>query len=116
MKHIFILTVSTLYLCASMGNCLDCHPKLAKDIQNDKKHVVMKGCVECHTPNEKPTLECGDKCFSCHSKEDMDVEEIPQHKVFEECRECHEIKTQHIFNPTQNFEQSHRNSLQEFLF
>jgi hypothetical protein len=116
MKYIIFLITLAISLYASMGNCLECHPKLAKDIQNDKNHLPMKGCIKCHTPSKKKLPECGDRCFKCHSHEDMEDEDIPQHRVFENCRDCHAVDSEHIFNPADSFNQSRNSSLQEFLF
>ncbi|NPA59742.1 MAG: hypothetical protein GXO30_04680 [Epsilonproteobacteria bacterium] len=116
MKYIIILSILTLSLYGSMGNCLDCHKKLAKNIDKDKNHLAMKSCIECHSASTKNYLECGEKCFSCHSQDDLEPQKIPQHKVFEECRECHEVKTKHLFTPDTSFEQSHNDSLKDFLF
>ncbi len=116
MKHIAILIILTISLYAEMGNCLDCHQKLAKSIEKDVRHLPMKSCIKCHTASTKKYPECGDKCFSCHSQDDLEPQKIPEHKVFEECRNCHEVKTEHIFNPTQSFDQSHNDTLKQILF
>ena len=102
-------------LFGSMGDCLTCHPKLLPDLQNDDAHKPMQTCIKCHSKNETTATECGDKCFKCHTKEDMESGDILEHKVFEECRECHVTKIHKIFDPSTSFDQSHQESLQDFL-
>ena len=113
MKFFLFLTILSLSLFGEMGDCMRCHPSL----QNSKEHEGMKSCVSCHAKSKvvESATECGDKCFSCHTKEDMEDEEILEHKVFEDCRECHVTKVHEMFDPTISQEQSHQETLQDFL-
>jgi len=113
MKTLISILFLSLSLFGGMGDCMRCHPSL----EDSKKHEGMKSCLSCHTKSKVPknATECGDKCFKCHSTEDMDVENIPQHAVFEDCRECHVTKVHEMFDPTISQEQSHQETLQDFL-
>jgi hypothetical protein len=115
MKTLFLIVFLSFSLFGSMGDCLRCHPKLLPDLQNDKRHKPMQTCIKCHEKNKDSTPECGDKCFSCHTKDDMQYGEVAEHKVFEDCRECHVTQVENIFNPAISHDQSHKESLQDFL-
>ena len=115
MKTLIFLLIFSLSIFASMGDCFTCHPKLVPNIENDDKHKPMQTCIKCHTKNDSMATECGDKCFKCHTTQDMDSENIPQHKVFENCRDCHVTQIHKIFDTSTSFDQSHQESLQDFL-
>ncbi len=115
MKNLFFILLFTIALYADMGNCLSCHPKLLATISEDDRHRPMQSCIECHSPNKRGTLECGEKCFSCHSEEDLDAQEIKEHLVIEECRECHIDAIHDLFDTSKSFNQSQSESLKNFL-
>ena len=115
MKNLIILIFLIFNLYGDMGDCLTCHPKLLPSIDTDNRHVAMKSCIKCHSASKKPVLECGDKCFSCHSKEDLEADEIKEHRVIEECRKCHVDAIRDLFDSSKSFDQSHTESLQDFL-
>ncbi|MEA1893235.1 MAG: hypothetical protein U9N33_11075 [Campylobacterota bacterium] len=115
MINLIIIFFLTLPLQASMGDCFTCHRDLLPNLQADKRHIAMKTCIECHSANETPTLECGDKCFSCHTEEDLDSDEIKEHQVIQKCRECHVDAIHELFDTSRSFDQSQNESLQDFL-
>ena len=115
MKSLITLLTLLFLLHADMGNCLTCHPKLLSNIQADERHRPMKTCIKCHTPSESDVLECGEKCFSCHTQKDLQIDEIKEHLVFEECRKCHVDAINELFDTTNTFDQSHQESLKDFL-
>lgn len=115
MKSLLIILIFLTTLSANMGDCFTCHPKLIKGIDNSIEHRPMLTCIKCHSPNKKSVLECGDKCFSCHKQEDLEPEEIPEHRVFEDCRECHVTSKKKLLDITNTFDQSHVDSLKNFL-
>jgi len=111
MKILIFILLLSLGLFAEMGDCFKCHPSL----KNDGVHGGMSSCIKCHSKSKSDATECGDKCFSCHTKDDMDVENIYEHEVFEDCRECHVTKIHNIFDTSTSFDQSHPETLQDFL-
>jgi hypothetical protein len=115
MKSLLIIFILLTSVYANMGDCFTCHPKLIKGIDTDTRHNSMLSCIKCHSPNKKSVLECGDKCFSCHKEKDLDPEEIPEHKVFEDCRECHVDAKKKLLDISKIHDQSHSDSLKDFL-
>jgi len=92
MQKIFISNVVfillTLFGWACSGDCLSCHPALAKNILSDERHKPMLGCKKCHLKEEGGLSECGKDCFSCHPIEKID-KSVKEHEVIESCRSCH---------------------------
>ncbi len=115
MKYLSIILFLSFSLCADMGDCLTCHPKLLPTIKEDKRHKAMLTCIECHSANKTATLGCGEKCFSCHSQEDLEPQNIKEHAVIQECRKCHVDVINDLFDSSKSFDQSKVESLQDFL-
>jgi len=115
MKTILLISIFLTSIYASMGDCFTCHPKLIKGIDDNEEHKPMLTCIKCHTPSRASVLECGDKCFSCHKEVDLAPEEIPEHRVFEDCRECHVNAKKELLDITKTFDQSHVDTLKDFL-
>jgi hypothetical protein len=116
MKILLLTSLLLTSIYANMGDCFTCHPKLIKGIDDCEEHKPMLTCIKCHSPNKKSVLECGEKCFSCHKQEDLEPEEIPEHRVFEDCRECHVNAKKKLLDITTTHDQSHVDSLKNFLF
>jgi uncharacterized membrane protein len=73
---------------ACSGDCLSCHPTLAKNILSDERHKPMLTCKKCHMNEEAGMSECGKDCFACHAIEKID-KSVTEHQVIEKCRNCH---------------------------
>jgi hypothetical protein len=82
----FFLITSFSYACS--GDCLSCHPALAKNILSDERHSPMLTCKACHMNEEAGMSECGKDCFECHDIAKID-KTVKEHDVIESCRECH---------------------------
>ena len=111
-KFIVLILFSTLtYLFACSGDCLSCHPKLEKNIQQDERHKPMLGCISCHKDNTRMS-ECGDDCFSCHDIKKIETSGVEEHTVIRTCRDCHMKVDEFIVLPQQ---QSHMPTLIDLL-
>ena len=88
-KILILLMIFTLSSLACTGDCMTCHPSLKKNIHEDKRHVAMLTCIECHNPNAESMSECGADCFVCHTKDKIDKPNVREHDVIESCRQCH---------------------------
>lgn len=89
MKRYFLFCGVLLGLAWSCsGDCLSCHPALAKTILSDTRHKPMLTCKACHMNEEAGMSECGKDCFSCHPIEKID-QSVIEHQVIEKCRNCH---------------------------
>jgi hypothetical protein len=67
---------------------MNCHPK----IKNDKKHAILKTCVQCHNPSKEQIAlfsvhpdGCGGNCFECHDTWPKDG----HHAELYGCNKCH---------------------------
>lgn len=114
MKIILTLFFISTYIFACTGDCMTCHPSLAKNIQNDERHKSMLGCVKCHAPNPESMAECGSDCYSCHPVIKMESTGIKEHMVIRKCRDCH-MKMKVDLNIATPTGQSSMPSLRDFL-
>ena len=115
MKYLLIIFILTYTAFACSGDCLSCHPALAKTILTDKRHTPMLTCIKCHQDDGGDSA-CGEDCFACHDIKKIDQAGVEEHKVIAECRACHiELKEKLFALPgSNNFENS--NSLKEDIF
>lgn len=67
---------------------MQCHPALKKSIEQ-KHHIVLKTCIECHTKTPTNMGTCGGDCFSCHSKKKLIQSDRMEHRQIRKCKECH---------------------------
>lgn len=80
------LLIAIAWSCS--GDCLSCHPALAKNILSDPRHKPMLTCKKCHMNEEAGMSACGKDCFECHAIEKID-KSVVEHEVIESCRSCH---------------------------
>lgn len=88
MRILLLLLLFISYLFSCSGDCLSCHPKLAKNILMDERHKPMLTCIACHKNEESGISECGKDCFACHDVKKID-NSVEEHQVIEGCRNCH---------------------------
>jgi len=115
MKHLFIILIffSSIYACT--GDCLTCHPKLVPTINTDKRHKPMLSCIECHSAEPNAMAECGDDCFGCHPMKKINDANVRQHDVIQTCIDCHVNADKELMDISNSFDQSHTDSLKDFL-
>lgn len=109
---ILLLIYSISFGCT--GDCMTCHPVLAKNIENDERHKSMLGCINCHASNPDSMAECGSDCYSCHPVSKMEATGVAEHMVIRECRDCH-MKMKIDLNIATPTGQSSMPSLRDFL-
>lgn len=104
MSKIFLLLFFiAITLLACEGDCLKCHPTLAKNGVIDANHQILTTCKNCHksTPKdfEKMGAACGQDCWECHSVQKVMAIKIKQHEVLNDCIACHKSlnKDQNLF-------------------
>jgi len=115
MKYLVTIILFSLSLLACTGDCMSCHPKLVSNIDKDQRHKPMLTCIKCHPADPSSTAECGDECFSCHKASEIYKTKIKEHQVIQSCIDCHEADNDKIFNPLNSFDQSNKESLEDFL-
>ncbi len=82
------LYLLTTWAWSCSGDCLSCHPALAKNILSDERHKPMLTCKACHMNEEAGMSACGKDCFECHAIEKID-KSVVEHDVIQKCRACH---------------------------
>ena len=115
MKYILTLLLFTYTLLACTGDCLTCHPKLLPTINEDLRHKPMLTCINCHSAEPNAMAECGDDCFACHPMSKINKANVREHDVIQKCRDCHVGEKEKLFDISTSFDQSHTNSLKDFL-
>jgi len=115
MKILALFIITTNLLLACTGDCLTCHPKLLPTIQEDVRHKPMLSCINCHSAEPNTMAECGDDCFACHPMSKINKANVREHDIIQECRDCHVGAKEKLFNASRSFDQSHTNSLKDFL-
>lgn len=115
MKYILILTIFTISIFACTGDCMSCHPKLIPTIHEDLRHKPMLTCIECHSADPNKMADCGADCFACHPMSKINASNIGQHDVIQECRDCHLGMKEKLFDVSTSFNQSHTETLKDFL-
>ena len=115
MKYIFFLLTFTSSLLACTGDCLTCHPKLLATINEDLRHKPMLTCITCHSAKPNSMAECGDDCFACHPMAKINKANVREHDVIQNCRDCHVGEKEKLFDVTATFDQSHVDTLKDFL-
>ena len=108
-----VLLASSLLACT--GDCLTCHPKLVPTIDTDIRHKPMLGCIKCHSAEPNAMAECGDDCFSCHPMQKINDANVSAHDVIQTCVDCHVNADKKLLDISNQHNQSHRESLKEFL-
>ena len=112
MKALFLLFFIYLNSFACTGDCFSCHPSLLKNIDNDNRHIQMKGCINCHRADPESMAECGADCYSCHSVEKME-KQVKEHAVIRACRDCHMKLKEELLSGAKT--QSKQKSIKDFL-
>ena len=115
MKFIFLLLIFTTSIFACTGDCMTCHPNLVPTINEDLRHKPMLTCIECHSANPNKMADCGADCFACHTKSKIDKPNVREHDVIQECRDCHVRMKEELFDVSKSFNQSHTETLKDFL-
>lgn len=115
MKYIFLLTIFTATILACTGDCLTCHPKLVPTIKVDVRHMPMLECIECHSAEPNTMAECGDDCFGCHPMSKINDADVRQHDVIQTCVDCHVNANKAMLDISNQYDQSRRESLKDFL-
>jgi len=115
MKYLLLLTFFTFSLFACTGDCLTCHPKLLPTINDDKRHKPMLTCINCHSAKPNSMAECGNDCFSCHPMSKINKANVREHDVIQGCRDCHVGEKEKLFDTSNPFDQSHTDTLKDFL-
>lgn len=115
MKYLILLTFFTLSLLACSGDCMSCHPKLIPTINEDLRHKPMLTCINCHTADPNKMADCGADCFACHPMSKINASNIGQHDIIQECRDCHIKAKEKLFDVSTSFDQSHTETLKDFL-
>ena len=115
MKYFIFLLLFTYTLVACTGDCLTCHPKLLPTINEDLRHKPMLTCINCHSAEPNAMAECGDDCFACHPMSKINKANVREHDVIQKCRDCHVGETEKLFDITNSFDQSHIESLKDFI-
>lgn len=95
---LFVFGVLNLQLFACDANCITCHPKLIKNGKMDKRHKILRKCVQCHTKKENETTHgvCGADCWSCHDIQKVSRVNIKEHRALQGCIDCHESIDKHL--------------------
>jgi len=115
MKYIWLLLLFKLSVFACTGDCLTCHPKLLPTINEDLRHKPMLTCINCHSADPNSMAECGSDCFACHPMSKINKANVTEHNVIQKCRDCHVGEKEKLFNPFVPFDQSHSDTLKDFL-
>jgi hypothetical protein len=115
MKYLFAFIFFSVLLFACTGDCLSCHPKLAKNIDTDQRHKPMLTCIECHKPDAQKMADCGADCFACHSMRKIYAAKVKEHDVIQSCRECHMNAADKLFDMSKSINQSQNESLKDFI-
>ena len=115
MKYILLLFIFTYSLFGCTGDCMTCHPKLIPTINEDLRHKPMLTCIKCHSSEPNTMAECGDDCFACHPMSKINKPNVREHDVIQKCRDCHVGEKEKLFDISNSFDQSHSNSLKDFL-
>lgn len=115
MKYITLLILFTVSILACTGDCLTCHPNLVPTINEDLRHKPMLTCINCHSAEPNAMAECGDDCFSCHPIAKINAANVREHDIIKSCRDCHVGKKEKLFDISNSFNQSHVETLQDFL-
>ena len=115
MKYLIALTFFTFSLLACTGDCLTCHPKLVPTIDTDLRHKPMLGCIKCHSAEPNSMAECGDDCFGCHPISKINAANVSEHDIIQTCVDCHVNADAELFDISNNFNQSSKKSLKDFL-
>lgn len=115
MKYLLFLSIFTYSLFACTGDCMTCHPKLIPTINEDLRHKPMLTCIKCHSAEPNTMAECGNDCFACHPMEKINKPNVREHDVIQKCRDCHVGEKEKLFDVSTSFDQSHSNSLKDFL-
>ena len=115
MKYLYLLLIFSYSLLACTGDCLTCHPKLVPTINTDLRHKPMLTCINCHSAEPNKMAECGADCFSCHPMTKINEAKVKEHDVIQKCRDCHVGIDEKVFDTSKSFNQSHDESLKDFL-
>lgn len=115
MKYILVLTVFTISLFACTGDCMTCHPKLVETINEDLRHKPMLTCIKCHSADPNKMADCGADCFACHPMSKINNPNVKEHDVIQKCRDCHVGAKEKLFDISNSFDQSHGETLKDFL-
>jgi hypothetical protein len=115
MKYLILLAFFTISLLACTGDCMSCHPKLIPTINEDLRHKPMLTCINCHKSEPNKMADCGADCFGCHTKSKIDKPNVREHDVIQKCRDCHVKAKEKLFDISKSFNQSHTETLKDFL-
>ena len=115
MKYLLLILLLTFSAFACTGDCMACHPKLVPTINEDERHKPMLTCINCHPADPSSTAECGDKCFSCHSAAKIHAVKVKEHNIIQTCIDCHTTSKNKVFDTTETFDQSKKDSLRDFF-
>lgn len=114
MKYLISLLISTSFLLACGGSCIECHPTLKSLIQN-KDHRVLNSCIACH---DKPSQNgaCGQDCFSCHDKGRLYSDaSVKEHQAIKACYECHKDNSDLLTQSKSNISTNRQKPLVEIF-
>lgn len=115
MKYMFLLLFFTTSLFSCTGDCMTCHPKLVPTINEDLRHKPMLTCINCHSADPNKMADCGADCFACHPMSKINAADVREHDVIQECRDCHVGVKEKLFDISTTFDQSHAESLKDYL-
>ncbi|MBU1657910.1 hypothetical protein KKG72_02525 [bacterium] len=115
MKHIIAVALFCFSLFACTGDCLSCHPDLVPTINEDDRHRPMLTCISCHSADPNKMADCGADCFACHSMKKINGAGVKEHDVIQGCRDCHVGADEKLFDISNTFNQSNKESLKDFL-
>lgn len=111
-KYLFLLPLFWVFAFACGGDCLSCHQKL-EPIINDKDHIILNNCIQCHNTPTAHGGACGQDCFECHSREKLYSDKnVPEHQAIKACSVCHKEKVDFMKKQQNPLSQ---NSLVEFI-
>ncbi len=88
-------------LLACSGDCLACHPALAKSI-DAPHHRVIERCIACHKGRSTGAASCGSDCFDCHDRRKLARSALPEHRAIVGCARCH-ISPKELITPADPF-------------
>jgi hypothetical protein len=94
---------------------MTCHPKLVPTINEDLRHKPMLTCINCHSADPNKMADCGADCFACHPMAKINAADVREHDVIQECRDCHVGVKEKLFDISTTFDQSHAESLKDYL-
>ncbi|MDD5158330.1 hypothetical protein [Sulfurimonas sp.] len=115
MKYLVFIMMLAFSVFACTGDCLTCHPRLLPIINKDLRHKPMLTCINCHSANPNSMAECGNDCFACHPMSKINKSNLREHDVIQECRDCHVGEKEKLFDPSNRFDRSKKDTLKDFI-